>query len=468
MKNQKAAFSQNAPIKITTPSFKFFKPTLATTLAIVLASLLSVRPAQAGYTVTLQQVGPNVVATGSGAIDLTGLTFSGSTSLDPAIRPAIAPFGNRTLSAFINTGPTSSSVDIYVGASGPGTGFGTLVFTSASSGSGDMVGIIVGGTSLFGGFPLGNRLSVPKDYVSGTTLSDMAVYSGTTLASLGATPGTYVWTWGAGANQNFTLKILSAILPAAKTINSSTRAVVQAGQSAPIAGFIVSGGGKTVVVRGLGPTLHQSGFLGGVLADPFVSLFDRAGNLLQTNDNWRDSQQAEIQATGLAPPNDLESAILRTLQPGNYTAVLSGKGGTLPRLGLVEVYDANTGALAELTNVSTRGFVGTGSAVIIAGFISNGSTQVVVRGLGPTLAQFGVSQPLADPVVSLFDGNGNLVSRNNNWRDKQQAAIQATGLAPPNELEAAILAPVSAGNYTAILEGNGGGTGIGLVEVYKL
>src|SRR4030095_6474089 len=113
-----------------------------------------------------------------------------------------------------------------------------------------------------------------------------------------------------------------------------------------------------------------------VLADPFVSLFDRAGNLLQTNDNWKDSQEAEIQATGLAPPNDLESAILRTLQPGNYTAVLSGKGGALPRLGLVEVYDANTGALAELANVSTRGFVGTGSAVIIAGFISNGSTQV--------------------------------------------------------------------------------------------
>jgi len=134
----------------------------------------------------------------------------------------------------------------------------------------------------------------------------------------------------------------------------------------------------------------------------------------------------------------------------------------------VEVYDANPGGLAELTNVSTRGSVGTGPAVMIAGFISNGSTQVVIRGLGPTLAQFGVSEALADPVVSLFDGNGNLVSTNNNWKDKQQAAIEAAGLAPPNELEAVILAPVAAGNYTAILSGNGGGTGIGLVEVYKL
>ena len=106
--------------------------------------------------------------------------------------------------------------------------------------------------------------------------------------------------------------------------------------------------------------------------------------------------------------------------------------------------------------------------MIIAGFITNGSTQVVVRGLGPTLTQFGVSEALADPVVSLFDGNGNVVQTNNNWKDTQQAEIQATGLAPPNDLEGVILAPVAAGNYTAILSGNRGGTGIGLVEIYKL
>jgi hypothetical protein len=105
---------------------------------------------------------------------------------------------------------------------------------------------------------------------------------------------------------------------------------------------------------------------------------------------------------------------------------------------------------------------------MIGGFIANGSTQVVIRGLGPTLAQFGVSQALADPFLSLFDGNGNVLWTNNDWKDSQEAAIQATGLPPPNDLEAAILATVSAGNHTAILSGNGGGTGIGLVEVYKL
>jgi len=133
------------------------------------------------------------------------------------------------------------------------------------------------------------------------------------------------------------------------------------------------------------------------------------------------------------------------------------------------VYDVATGAIAELTNVSTRGFVGTGESVMIGGFItSGGSNQVVVRGLGPTLTQFGVSGALADPFLSLFDSNGNVLWTNNDWKDSQQAAIQATGLAPSDDLEAAIIVTVAPGNYTAILSGNGGGTGIGLVEVYKL
>ena len=172
-------------------SLKFFKPTLATTLAFLLAGLLSVRPAQAGYIVTLQQVGGSVVATGSGPISLTGLTFSQSGSLSPAIKP----FGNGSgLGArWIYTGPTSSSVDFYFGQiSGP-TSFGSSPFiSSASSGSGDMVGITAG---LFG-----TALIVPTGYVSGNPLSDRATYRATTLANTHVTPGTYVWKWGKGAN----------------------------------------------------------------------------------------------------------------------------------------------------------------------------------------------------------------------------------------------------------------------------
>ena len=158
------------------------------------------------------------------------------------------------------------------------------------------------------------------------------------------------------------------------------------------------------------------------------------------------------------------------MQPGNYTAILAGKdGGT--GIGVVEVYDLATNVFADLTNVSTRGFVGTGQAVLIGGFITsggNGSTKVVIRGLGPTLTQHGVSGALADPFVSLRDVNGNVVYSNNNWKDTQPAAIQLSGLAPSNDLESAIIITVAAGRYTAILEGNGRGTGIGLVEVYKL
>jgi len=208
----------------------------------------------------------------------------------------------------------------------------------------------------------------------------------------------------------------------------------------------------------------------GALADPTLQLVDGSGKTLFINDNWKDTQQAGIQATGLAPPNDLEAAIRIALQPGKYTAILSGTNNTTG-VGLVEVYDIEKSVSSALTNVSTRGFVGTDQTVMIGGFITaggNGSTEVVVRGLGPTLTQFGVAGALADPKLDLVDSNGNIIRSNNNWKDTQQAGIQATGLAPPNDLEAAILATVAVGHYTAILSGNGGGTGIGLLEVYKL
>src|SRR5437868_4114229 len=267
----------------------------------------------------------------------------------------------------------------------------------------------------------------------------------------------------------------------AQLTNISTRASVQTGQGVTIAGFIITGtDSKGVVLRGLGPTLGQPPFnLTGVLADPFLSLRDSGGNVIWNNNNWKDSQQTQIQNLGSAcagspcqPPNDLESAILQILPPGNYTAILSDKNGTTG-VGLVEVYDVSTGVFAELTNVSTRAFVGTDQNVAIGGFITsggNGSAQILVRGLGPTLGQppFNVTGVLADPFLSLRDGNGTVLYNNNDWKDSQQAQIQATGMAPPNNLESAILRTVAPGNYTAILSGRNSTTGIGLVEVYKL
>jgi len=180
---------------------KFFQSSLASTFAYVLAWLLSAPLAQAGYTITLQQVGPDVVATGSGAIDLTGLTFNGSQSLTAEISAGLyIPYLGRVFSD-ITTGPTLSSGDFYGGVTGP-TSFGQSIGghrSAATSGTGDMVGVFLG--------PFRNSLSVPTGYVSGSFLSDSATYGSQTLASLGVTPGTYVWAWGTGANQNFTLQI---------------------------------------------------------------------------------------------------------------------------------------------------------------------------------------------------------------------------------------------------------------------
>jgi hypothetical protein len=166
------------------------------------------------------------------------------------------------------------------------------------------------------------------------------------------------------------------------------------------------------------------------------------------------------------PADARESAFMTTLPPGAYITVLSGKNGTTGN-GLLEVYSTTSG----LSNVSTRGFVGTGDDVLIGGFSSrggNGSIQLIIRALGPTLTQFGVSGASADPTLSLIDGNGNVVAFNDNWKNTQKTAIQNTGFAPPNDLESAILTTLTNGNYTAIVSGKNGATGVGLLEIYKV
>ena len=193
-----------------------------------------------------------------------------------------------------------------------------------------------------------------------------------------------------------------ASLPAAgQPLNFSTRGKVGTGENALISGFIITGSSaKKVIVRAAGPSLTQQG-VAGALTDPTLALYNSAGALLASNDNWRDSQQTEISATSLQPSNNLESAIVRTLPPGVYTAILNGKNGTTG-VGLVEIYDLQT-ASSTLGNVSTRGFVGTGDDVLISGIIvGNGSNPTVVaRALGPSLASSGIQHPLADPVLGI-------------------------------------------------------------------
>jgi FG-GAP repeat len=251
--------------------------------------------------------------------------------------------------------------------------------------------------------------------------------------------------------------------------NISTRAEVLTGAKVLIGGFVLSGTGtKQVLMRGLGPTLTDFGITG-ALADPTLELHDAGGGLITSNDNWKETQEAAIQATGKAPTHDSEAAILQTLAPGNYTAILAGKNNT-SGVGLVEVYDQSATSGAELSNISSRGQVGTGNDVMIGGFVSAvADTRVIVRALGPTLTQFGVTGALADPVLGLFDANGNAIASNDNWQQSTQAAqIQSSGFAPPNALEPAIISTRPLGNTTAIVSGKNGTTGVAVVEVYLL
>lgn len=249
---------------------------------------------------------------------------------------------------------------------------------------------------------------------------------------------------------------------------------VETGNNVLIGGFIVAGTApKNVAVRGVGPSLAQFG-IPDVLADPTLELHDGSGALIRQNDNWQDdpSQASQLTALGLALQHPNESGIVLSLSPSSaYTAILAGKNaGT--GVGLVEIYDANPAANSQLANISTRGFVLTGSNVMIGGFILGGSSsaQVAIRGIGPSLSQLSLSPVLSDPTLELHDSNGALLVSNDNWQDDPISAFQlfSRGLALQNPNEAGIYASLPPGAFTAILAGKNGGTGIGLVEIYNL
>lgn len=266
--------------------------------------------------------------------------------------------------------------------------------------------------------------------------------------------------------------------PVAKLLNISTRMEVLAGDNVLIGGFIVTGSStKKVLVRALGPSLPVNG----ALTDPLLELHSAKG-VIAINDNWKvnaangQSQQTTIEATGAPPNDDRESALIADLPANNssYTAVVRGQSGTIG-IGQVEVYDLDASAASQLANISTRGYVDTGDNVVIGGVIVGpGNTRtpnILVRAIGPSL---GINGELADPILELHNANGALIDTNDNWKiiessgDSQQAAIEATGIPPSNDFEAALLEVVSPGNYTAIVRGKNSSTGIALLEAYNL
>jgi hypothetical protein len=265
-------------------------------------------------------------------------------------------------------------------------------------------------------------------------------------------------------------------LPLAQALNISTRARVGIGDGVTIGGFIINGNAdKPVVLRGLGPSLAGAGVPPNeVLLDPVLKLYRSDGSLMTQNDNWRDDPltRALIEGTQYQPTNDRESVIVATLPSGAYTAVVTGTGQS-GGIGLMEIYDSSQAAASELANISTRGFVQSENGVMIGGFIlgrNPGNIRVAVRGVGPSLSQFGLGNLLADPVLELHDGNGAILVSNDNWQDNPASAAElaAHGLALQHPNESGLFESLPPGAFTAVLAGKNSGSGIGLVEIYNV
>lgn len=266
--------------------------------------------------------------------------------------------------------------------------------------------------------------------------------------------------------------------------NISTRVRAETGDGVLIAGFVIQGSApKEVIIRAAGPALRRFG-VNDVLANPQLELHD-ATTIIATNDNWQTTQfgslihsdqTAEIQASGVAPTDPAEPAIVATLPPGSYTAIVRGVNSTTG-VSVVEAYDLSPTSGSILANISTRGFVQTGENVMIGGFIVvTQPTKVIIRATGPSLSRLGVAGALADPQLELHDANS-AIATNDNWQttqvggviaSDQAAAIQASGLAPTDPAESAIVTTLAPGNYTALVRGVNASTGVGLVEVYRL
>lgn len=251
--------------------------------------------------------------------------------------------------------------------------------------------------------------------------------------------------------------------------NISTRMKVGLNDDVLIGGFIVKGSQpKRMIIRASGPSLTAGG-VAGAMGDPVLELHDGTGRIIAQNDNWRTGgQAAEIIATGVAPAQPEESAVVASFAPGNYTAIVRGSNNT-QGVALVEGYELDT-PTTRLVNLSTRGRIGIGDEVLIGGLIVQGSTpkRVIVRALGPSLAA-AVSGALADPILELHNSAGTLIASNDNWSTSaQRAEIVASTVSPANDLESAIVTTLAPGSYTAIVRGVNNTTGVGLVEVFDL
>lgn len=378
--------------------------------------------------------------------------------------------GNRTP----DTGPTEALTGLYqAGATDTGAVSYTFIGTNGEA----YVATLVDDTLDTGPGTVSEAGAVAVTTESG------AIVSGTVDAGTAAVATTVTTSTGTihftGANNDLRDDL-------EKLVNISTRGPVQTGGGLMIAGFVIQGDQpKRVLVRAIGPTLGSRFGVPGSLPSVHLDLF-KGATLLANADDWAEASNAGqiIEATRLVGAFQLatsssDAAVLLTLTPGSYTVHVSGRDGATG-VSLVEVYDATEGDIPpdqRVMNISTRGFVGAGSDVQIAGFSINGSVpkRVLIRGIGPGLSRFGVTGVLADPHLRLFTAAGQAFATNDDWSAAPNAAdiqavsaqVHAFSIAPDGK-DAAFLISLAPGIYTVHLSGVDGGSGIGLIEVYDV
>lgn len=327
--------------------------------------------------------------------------------------------------------------------------------------------------SLIFPLPAGLTFDAVKGTISGTfTGGAEPVGSSPDRIELSGGIVTNVQLFATNSHGTSTIPLLFTLAPKG-AVNISTRLAVGNADNVLIAGFIITGNApKQLIIRAIAPSLRAgAGPLPGTLPDPILELHD-ATRTLGSNDNWRDSQENEIIATTVPPTDERESAIVATLAPGNYTAIVGGKNNTTG-IAVVEAYDLGTASLdnsskAQLAQISTRGKVLIDDNVMIGGFIISGTaTKVIVRAIGPSLNGI-VPGALQDTMLELYDGSGSLINSNDDWRTTQEQQIIDTTVPPKDDRESAIVATLGPGNYTGIVRGKAKTTGVALVEVYSL
>jgi hypothetical protein len=379
----------------------------------------------------------------AGTYTVTVTNMDGSATSQPATLTVAVPQGSPEITAEPQGGilPSGGTVSLSVAASGAGP------FTYQW---------LLNGAPIAGATASAYAASLPGSYSVAVTNSIATTVSSAAFVSAGS-----------------------------RLVNISSRSQVLTGGGIAIAGFVIEGPAgvpKQVLIRGVGPGLTAFGVTG-ALASPSLALYSSTtGAVVDTNTGWGTgadaSQVAAVTAqlgTFALQSGSADSALLENLLPGPYSVQLSGAGSTTG-VGLVEVYETNTAVPSLLANISTRAEVGTAGNILIAGFVVNGTqpARVLVRGVGPGLAAFGVTGALAQPVLTVYDSAGNAVATNTGWQTAPDPAeIASVGgvvgafALQSGSADCALVLSLAPGSYTAQVTGAAATTGIALVEVYQ-